>query len=162
MSANISPQKARRSQVILLGRWRGSFQYLLLQVPDILLGGAILWALHRWAGLPTRWAILLFVLWVLKDLAMYAVLRRTFMPPATGPEALVGTRGVTREALAPRGYVRVGSELWLAEAAHPHEVIAAETLVVVRASRGLTLLVDAASPAGSRDGMGRPDEGPAW
>ncbi|HSD50706.1 MAG TPA: NfeD family protein [Candidatus Methylomirabilis sp.] len=141
-------------------RRRGALQYLILQVPDILLAGAILWALCRWAGLPAGWAVTLFVLWVLKDLAMYAVLGRTFMPPATGPEALVGTWGVTREVLAPRGYVRVGSELWLAETAHSHEVIAPETPVVVRASRGLTLLVDAASPMRSREEMGRSDEGP--
>jgi membrane protein implicated in regulation of membrane protease activity len=136
-------------------------QYLIFQVPDILLAGAILWALHRWAGLPVPWAVSLFVLWVLKDLAMYAMLRRTFSPPATGPEALVGTRAVTREALAPRGYVRVGNELWLAETTHPHETIAPETPVVVRASRGLTLLVDPVSPAGPPAVMGRSDEGPA-
>jgi membrane protein implicated in regulation of membrane protease activity len=154
----------RRARRFSLDRRRrgGSFEYVMLQVPDILLAGAILWALHRWAGLPTRWAGVLFVLWVLKDLPMYAVLRRTFMPPATGPEALVNTRAVTREAPAPRGYVRVGNELWLAETTHPHEVIAPETLVIVRASRGLTLLVDAASPTESRQGMGRSDEGPAW
>lgn len=84
------------------------------------------------------------------------------MPPATGPEALVGTQAVTQEALAPRGYVRVGNELWLAESTRPDEVIAPETPVVVRASRGLTLLVDAASPTGAREGMGRSDESPAW
>lgn len=121
-----------------------------------------MWALHRWAGLPGRWAVGLFAFWVLKELAMCAVLRRTFLPPATGPEGLVGTRGVTREELAPRGYVRVGSELWLAETVHPHEVIAPETPVVVRASRGLTLLVDAASPTRSREEMERSDEGPTW
>ncbi len=147
--------------MISLGRRQrqGSFDYLVLQVPDIILAAAILWALHRWAGLPARWAVALFVLWVLKDLAMYAVLRRTLVPPATGPEALVGIRAITREALAPRGYVRVGSELWLAETAHPHEVIAPETPVVVRASRGLTLLVDAEGAAKRQEG--RCYEGPA-
>ncbi len=121
---------------------RGSFDYLVLQVPDIILAAAILWALHRWVELPTPWAVALLVLWVLKNLAMYVVLRKTLVPPATGPEAVVGARAVTREPLAPRGYVRVGSEMWLAEKAHPHEVITPETPVVVRASRGLTLLVD--------------------
>jgi membrane protein implicated in regulation of membrane protease activity len=138
-------------------RRRGSFEHLILQVPDILLAGAILWVLHRWAGLPAQWTVVLFVLWVLKGIAMYAVLRRTFMPPATGPEALVGVRAVTREALAPRGYVRVGGELWLAEPARPLEVIAPETPVVVRALRGLTLVVDTPSPAG----VGRRHDGPA-
>jgi membrane protein implicated in regulation of membrane protease activity len=155
MRTNISPQAAR-IEVILLSRRRrsGSIQYLLLQVPDILLAGAILWALHRWVWLPGRWAVALFVLWVMKDLAMYLLVRRTFLPPAMGPETLVGTRGVTQEALDPTGYVRIGNELWLAETAHPHEAIAPETPVVVRASRGLTLLVDSASPAGSREGTG--------
>ncbi len=122
---------------------RGSFDYLVLQVPDIILAAAIPWALHRWVDLPTSWAVELLVLWVLKDLAKHAVLRRTFVSPAMGPEALVGARAVTREPPVPRGYVLVGGELWLAEPAHPHEVITPETPVLVRASRGPTLLVDA-------------------
>lgn len=144
-------QGQRTGSTLVRPRWRDSLECLVLQVPDIILAAVILWIVHRWMGLSAPWAVALFSLWVLKDLALYAVLRRTFMPPATGPEALVGGRAVTRESLAPRGYVLVGSELWLAEPVHPHEVIAPETPVVVRASRGLTLLVDADGPARSRE-----------
>lgn len=127
--------------------------YLILQMPDVLLAGGLLWAVHRWAGLPTRWAVVLFVLWVLKDLAMYAALRRTLMPSATGPEALVGARAVADERLAPDGYVRLGAERWRAEALRHERDIAPGTAVIVRATRGLTLLVEPERSVRSRDGM---------
>jgi membrane-bound serine protease (ClpP class) len=57
----------------------------------------------------------------------------------TGVDALVGTFGVAREALAPRGQILVHGELWSAEA--PEAVQVGDT-VKVRAVRGLTLLVD--------------------
>ena len=45
--------------------------YLLLQVPDTLLAGLILVALYRWAGLSLGWAVGAFVVWIVKDIAMY-------------------------------------------------------------------------------------------
>ena len=56
--------------------------------------------------------------WAVKDVAMYPFVRSAYAGPGgPGTARLVGQRGVARQALAPRGYVAVGSELWRAELA---------------------------------------------
>jgi membrane protein implicated in regulation of membrane protease activity len=129
-------------------RVRAFWTYLLLQVPDVLLAGLILLLLHRRSGLPSAWALGLFAVWVLKDLGMYFLLRDIFIPSRLGVESLVGARAVAREPLAPRGLVMLGGELWSAESRRSHEVIGPGSTVIVRASRGLTLLVEAEDPVG--------------
>lgn len=139
---------------------RAFWGYLLLQVPDILLAGLILLLLHRLAGLPPWGAIGLFAVWVIKDLALYWPLRDAFAPPRTGPESLIGARAVAQEPLAPAGFVKLGGELWRAEAVRPHPSIATGMGVVVRARRGLTLLVEAEGPSGADErgtSQGNPD-----
>ncbi|MEK7220119.1 MAG: NfeD family protein [candidate division NC10 bacterium] len=138
---------------------QGFGAYLVLQVPGILLAGLILLLLHRWAGLPSGWAIGLFVLWVLKDLAMLPLLRDVFAPLHTGPETLLGARAVAQERLAPGGYVLLSGERWRAESLRPHEVIAPGTAVIVRAARGLTLVVEAEGSVAARKGREVSHEG---
>lgn len=121
---------------------RGFWAYLVLQVPDILLAGLILLLIHWWMALSLGWILGLFALWVVKDFAMYFLLRSVFTPPRTGPETLVGARAVSRELLAPTGHVLLFGETWRAESLQPHNVIAPGTPVIVRAIRGLTLLVE--------------------
>jgi membrane protein implicated in regulation of membrane protease activity len=121
---------------------REFWAYLVLQAPDILLAGLILLLLHWWMALSSAWVLGLLALWVVKDLAMYFLLRDIFTPPRTGPESLLGARAIVQEPLAPGGQVRVGGELWRAESEQPHEVIPPGTAVVIRATRGLTLLVE--------------------
>jgi membrane protein implicated in regulation of membrane protease activity len=137
------------------GRAPGAFRaYLVLQVPDILVAGLILYALHRWAGLPYGWAVGTFVVWIVKDIAMYPVVRGVFAPARTGAEAFIGARGVVMDAIAPLGYVRLDGELWRAESVQPRQAIPAGAPVVVRAVQGLTFLVEAETT-----GAGRPEEG---
>lgn len=128
--------------------------YLLLQLPDIILAGLILFVLHRWAGLPYGWAVGAFVVWIVKDIAMYPLVRSAFAPARTGAEAFIGARAVVADALAPLGYVRLDGELWRAESLRPRQAIPAGAPVVVRAVQGLTFLVEAETP-----GAGRQEEG---
>jgi len=128
---------------------------VLLQIPDIVLAGLILWLLHQWAGLPIGWAIGLFVVWVVKDLAMYPFLREAFAPASTGPEGLIGTRAIVTTPLAPAGQVRLGSELWSAEALNHQERLGSGAAVTVRAIRGLTLLVEPEESSGPRNQLPR-------
>lgn len=58
---------------------------------------------------------------------------------ATGPEGLIGERGVVRAPLAPEGTVSVRGELWSAVASQP---VGEGEEVVVRAVDGLRLTVD--------------------
>lgn len=123
--------------------------YLILQLPGVLLAGVILLLLYRWGVLPLAWAIGLFVAWAAKDLAFYPLVKDAFAPTRTGPESLLGARAVAQEPLAPAGFVKLGGELWRAEAVRPYPSIAAGMGVVVCARRGLTLLVEAEGPPGA-------------
>lgn len=128
--------------------------YILLQLPDIVLAGVVLFVLHRWAALSAEWAIGAFVVWVVKDIAMYPLVRGAFTPSRTGPEAFIGARGIAEDALAPVGYVKFEGELWRAESLRPQQAIPPGTPVVVRSVQGLTFLVEPAAVAavGSEEG----------
>lgn len=73
---------------------------------------------------------------------MYLLLRNTFVPLRVGPETLEGARAIAQERLAPRGHVRLGGEIWQAESLRPQANITPGTPVIVRGTRGLTLLVE--------------------
>ena len=63
-----------------------------------------------------------------------AVLRARLRPPATGKQAMIGTVGSVRNALAPSGMVFVDGELWSAtlEGGIPAEVAVGTPVVVTR------------------------------
>ena len=128
---------------------RAFASYLLLQTPDILLAGLILFVLHGWGVLSLAWTLALFAGWVANDLALYPLLKDVFGPPRTEPQSLIGARAVAQERLAPSGMVKLGGELWWAEALGADAAIAAGTVVTIRGRRGLTLVVEAEGPAGA-------------
>lgn len=116
-------------------------KYALLQIPELaLLVLALLLAGH-WFDLP-RWIFWgLLTLWVIKDVALFPLLRRAY--EAEGPHdssSTIGRTGVALERLDPSGYVRVRGELWRAEATDGSPVEKGEE-VGVHGIRGLTLLV---------------------
>jgi membrane protein implicated in regulation of membrane protease activity len=119
-------------------------KYLLLQVPGWILGAVVLVAVWNWAGLPAWIAVLVFILLVAKDFAIYPFVRSSFrVNHRTGMGQLIGARGTTREGLNPNGYVRVGGELWRAETEPGLPAVPAGGTVRVRKTRGLTLIVSA-------------------
>jgi membrane protein implicated in regulation of membrane protease activity len=127
--------------------------YMLLQVPDILLAGLVLTLLNHWGYVSGGWAIGLFAGWIVKDVAMYPVLRQAFVRTRTGPEAYIGAHGVVTDSLAPVGYVRLDGELWRAQVLRPESRVPVGAPVVVRDIRGLTVLVDPETPdAGPPEG----------
>jgi membrane protein implicated in regulation of membrane protease activity len=117
-------------------------RYVLYQIPGWLLAMAGALLLHRWVGLPTWAAAAMVVAWALKDAALYPLLRASYeIDSRTVIERLVGQGGVTVEPLAPRGYVRVRGELWLAEPTAADDEIRSGHPVTVDAVRGTTLIV---------------------
>ena len=123
---------------------------MLYQIPGGLLaaGGALL--LYRWIGLPGWVACALVVAWVLKDAALYPFLRASYEPHLDSViDDLVGRSGVTIEPLAPRGYVRVRGELWLAEPIAPDVEVPLGHPVTIEGVRGTTLLVRPSEPPDS-------------
>jgi membrane protein implicated in regulation of membrane protease activity len=118
-------------------------KYLLLQAPGLVLVALVLIALEQWAGLP-RWSVyVLLLVLLLKDLVLFPFVRRAYEFESSSPVGagrLVGARGISTELLDPFGYVRVGGELWRAEASPS---IPQGSPVRVREVRGLTLIVEA-------------------
>jgi membrane protein implicated in regulation of membrane protease activity len=121
-------------------RWKLFAYYLAWQAPSWIVVTLALLLLAWLAGLPAWLVPVGVAAFVLKDVAMYRVLRHTLQPPRA---RLVGARGRAVEPLAPRGYVRVEGELWQAEAINGHIALGAE--VVVREAQGLTLRVEPAA-----------------
>jgi membrane-bound ClpP family serine protease len=117
-------------------------RYLLLESPGWLLAGVIAGVARQWLGISVEVAVTFVVIWVAKDLLLYPWLKDALAGDAPTPaEKLVGETAVVVEALAPRGIVRLGSELWRAEATPREASIARDRTVRVEAVRGLTLKV---------------------
>jgi membrane protein implicated in regulation of membrane protease activity len=120
-------------------------RYLVLQIPGQFIAAVTLVMLVRWTELTPMLAGLLFVLWVIKDLAMFPVTRIAYEPQggSQGADALLGALGVAQEDLAPEqtGYVRVGAELWRAQLCGG-EGVAKGAKVRVTEVRDLTLQVE--------------------
>jgi membrane protein implicated in regulation of membrane protease activity len=124
------------------------WRYWLLQIPGWVVLVALLIAANRYFGLPFPWAVLVFLLWFLKDWALYPMLKSHYRVRAEPPsERLVGRRATAKEALRPRGYVLLRGELWLAEVVSGEDPVAAGEQVTVEAVDGLILRVKPAPAA---------------
>ncbi len=115
------------------------WRYTALQVPGWVLALALGWWIRTSFDAPGWLAPAILLAWVVKDMALYPLLRSAYETNEAPPvERLIGRRGVAIEPLAPSGYVRIGGELWRARASAatpiaPHltvEVIGAEGLVL--------------------------------
>jgi membrane protein implicated in regulation of membrane protease activity len=118
------------------------WRYWLLQIPGwVVLGAALVGARHYF-GLATGWGIALFGLWLVKDALLYPWLGRHYELRRPGAaEALRGRRAVAQQPLAPRGYVKLGGELWRAEIEEGEIPVVPGEQVIVAEVDGLTLRV---------------------
>jgi membrane protein implicated in regulation of membrane protease activity len=111
------------------------------------LGALGLWA---WKLVPGWLAAGMVTVWLVKDLALYPVVRRAFGPSEAAADRVVGETAVAIERLDPRGYVRLRGELWRAELLNRGLAVDAGERVVVLRAEGLTLLVSPESRPGVR------------
>jgi membrane protein implicated in regulation of membrane protease activity len=117
-------------------------KYALFQMPGWVGAAIVLLGLMEWFSLSPWAALGLFSLWVIKDIALYPLLRTAYESDVkTGVEQLVGEKGMAQERLDPRGMVRVRGELWRAEAEPSGERIEPNSEIKVTAAQGLTLIV---------------------
>ncbi len=85
-------------------------------------------------------AISLPICWFVKDMALYPFLRNAYAQHGSLPiERLIGSRGRTIETLNPSGYIRIGSELWCAEATI--ETVDKDAMVEVIGVKGMVLRI---------------------
>ncbi len=122
------------------------WRYTAFQVPGWVLALAIGWWIQGAFEAPGWAAPGILVFWVVKDLALYPLLRSAYEVNEAPPvERLIGRRGVAIEPLAPSGYVRIGGELWRARASGA-AAIAPDLAVEVVGAEGLVLSVRPAGP----------------
>jgi membrane-bound ClpP family serine protease len=115
-------------------------RYAAFQAPGILLVAAALFALRVIIDLPLWVPLAGTVLWALKDLAMFPVLKVAYAVDS-GEPAVSGLRGVVVDTLSPHGLVRVQGELWRATSARRDLAIGRGEVVQVKDRRGLALVV---------------------
>ena len=123
----------------MVATWK---KYALFQVPGWVAAAVVLLGLVEWVGLSLWAAAGFFTLWVIKDIALYPLVRTAYESNVkTGVEQLVGKRGVAQEWLDPRGMVRVRGELWQAEAEPRDQPIEPNSQIRVTGAHNLTLIV---------------------
>lgn len=118
-------------------------RYGLLQLPGLALLVLFLVLARRWFDIPS-WLVWGFLaLWVLKDVILFPFVWRAYdrdQPRDRNP--LLGAHGIARDRLAPSGYILVHGELWQAEVTEGSPPIEKGKGVLVRGTRGLTLIVE--------------------
>jgi membrane-bound serine protease (ClpP class) len=130
-------------------------RYLAFEAPSWALLLVVLVVLVRVWDLSTPLAMLVLALWVVKDLALFPVLRIAYEPVggSGGAESLIGAIGTVSADLDPEGWVRIGAERWRARVARDHAPVPAGAAVRVMKVDGLLLGVEPAA-VGFRAGEG--------
>ena len=122
-------------------------RYTLYQIPEWVLAAGVAVLLYRWDVLTGWNGVLLVAAVMVKDAALYPLLRTAYETDAPAAiERLIGLRGVAVEPLTPYGYVRVRGELWHSRTETGVPPIHTGHTVTVVAVRGTTLLVRPAPP----------------
>jgi membrane-bound ClpP family serine protease len=121
-------------------------RYLAFEAPSWVLLAVVLVVLVRVWDLSIALAALVLGLWVLKDLALFPVLRIAYEPGggSGGAENLLGALAVVSVALDPEGWVQIGAERWRARVSARHAPVELGVEVRVVAIEGLLLRVEPA------------------
>ncbi|MCC5858829.1 MAG: NfeD family protein [Ectothiorhodospiraceae bacterium] len=128
-------------------------RYTLLQIPGLVLAAALLWWGVSLGWLRLHAALVLFLLWLLKDILLYPLYRPALERRVPhGARALVGRSATVSVGLNPVGRVRVASESWRARCRGGEPVPAGRRVRVVDA-RDLMLIVEPHEP-GPENGTG--------
>lgn len=124
-------------------------RYGLLTIPETIVLILVLIVVRNWVPIPFWLGITLMVLWIVKEIILFPFVWRAY--DNSRPEAfraMIGQRGLTRERLAPAGYIRVQGELWKAENMLGQPPIEKSKWVRVEKIEGLKLFVVPEETAG--------------
>jgi len=119
-------------------------RYAAFQVPELLVVGCALALAVEWELLSIAVARLVFVLWILKDVALFGFVRDSFAPhDGRLPRDPRGSIGVAPDGIGDEAYVRLGAERWRARRVVDCPEIAPGDSFRVVDLDGLTLVVEA-------------------
>jgi membrane-bound ClpP family serine protease len=119
-------------------------RYLAFEAPSWVLLAAVLGVLMPVWDLSLGLAALVLGLWILKDLALFPILRIAYEPAggSGGAENLIGAVGIVSADLDPEGWIQIGPERWRARVAREQAPLPAGASVRVTAVDGLLLRVE--------------------
>ena len=118
-------------------------RYILLNIPEFAAVILILIIIQYWVAIPVWlfWSIIGF--WIVKDAVLFPFIWRAYDWDRAGKSrSMLGERGVTKEKLAPDGYIQIRGELWRAEKIAEGPPIGEGQAVRVKKMEGLTLFVE--------------------
>lgn len=82
-------------------------------------------------------------LWLGKDVVLYPFVWRAYdWGPPEGKNPMIGLHGIAKDRLDPSGYIFIHGELWKAKLIGKGPAIEKGEHVLVKGTRGLTLLVE--------------------
>ncbi|MBN1831296.1 MAG: hypothetical protein JW896_04225 [Deltaproteobacteria bacterium] len=117
-------------------------KYTLLQLPGLAVLVIIMLFVLRWFELPSSLLWCSVFLWVAKDVILYPFVWRAYdQHYKEDADAMIGACCITKERMAPSGYVLVRGELWKAVLTSGSRFVEKGERVRVQETRGLTLVV---------------------
>ena len=128
-------------------------RYGLLTIPGTVVLILILIIVQNWVPIPSWLRVSLILLWIAKEVVLFPFTWRAYdhaQPEVFHP--MIGLRGITKERLAPTGYILVQGERWKAEKMLSEHPIEKNRWVRVKKIEGLKLFVvpDKADDRGQR------------
>jgi membrane-bound ClpP family serine protease len=130
-------------------------RYILLNIPAIVLIILALILAQHWITMPIWLPLTIIFIWLIKDVILFPFVWRAYDWDRSGRlRSMIGKQGITRERLAPTGYVLVQGELWKAESAEADQPIESGKFVRVVKMEGLKLYVE----AGNKENRGQRTE----
>lgn len=118
-------------------------RYAFFQLPGLGLIIILLWWLTNKFDIPLLYAVAVLILWLIKDIAMFPFLWRSYDNASQNVlEAMIGKGGTAVDDLGPYGYVRIGGEMWRAEVLPGKIPINKGDSVIVTGVDGLMITVE--------------------
>ncbi len=118
------------------------FRYILLQLPLAVLLFVLYVASKSIREISSNVVLYIFIFWTAKDIFLYPFVWRAYGPERHKKrQDMVGKTGITQQRLHPTGYIRIGPELWRAEAVPEENAIDKNVRVKVYDLKGLLLYV---------------------
>ena len=117
-------------------------RYGLLTIPGTVILILVLIVVRNWVEIPFWLQVTLICLWIAKEVILFPFIWRAYDHTRSEvSRSMIGERGLTRQKLAPAGYIRVQGELWKAEKMPGEPPIEKDKWVRVIEIEGLKLFV---------------------
>jgi len=117
-------------------------RYGLLTLPGTIVLILVLFVVRNWVPIPIWLWVTLILLWIAKEVILFPFVWRAYDHTRSEvSHSMIGKRGITKERLAPTGYILVKGELWKAEKTVNEPPIEKNIWVRVKKIDGLKLFV---------------------